>query len=356
MDIKEMKRFLVRDTRRIETLLGYFSFHSFNYPEHDHMRCALPKADNSSSVLINLDENLYGIVFSRGNFKSDIFGIIAEFANRDIKDVFSVTRVLFNLPGYKSQNTRIDILKDIRMYQNNKKKNKYIENKKYNKNDVLSKYIRLPHASIIEEGIAPKVCKLYELAYDPQSNRMVFPHTDWKDHDSIVGLQARTTIDHDTAKLLGIPKYLNLINGYKKEYNLYGYSVNKEAINENEMIILFEGEKSVLKLATFNYSNPSPCVAVGGHFLSLEQIKFIANNTPFNTEVVFAFDNDVMKDKVEFIQLESMMKKMNMFRKTSYIKDKYNLLSEKDSPVDKGLDVWNYLLSDRITYRERDYE
>lgn len=342
-----MKKFLSQDRSRVEKLLAYFGFSSFNYPTDDELRCALPDGDNPTSVAIYMNEHLNSVVFSRGSFKGDVFSIIEKFAKRDFKDILAITRTMFNMPGYKSSTKRYDIVGDLRQYR----KHKGRDNKENTLYELtrLNNYVMLPHASIIEEGISPKVCRDFKICYDPYGDRVVFPHFDWNNPDKIVGLQARTTMDSETAKLLGVRKYTNYIKGYKKEFNLYGFSNNRDCIEESKMMILFEGEKSVLKLNTFN-GGSSPAVAVGGSFLSREQIKFIGSHTSLDTEIVFAFDNDLMTDKDKMEILLDAVRPLTMIRKVSYIKDPFNgkLLSGKDSPVDKGMKIWKVLFDYRV--------
>ena len=52
----------------------------------------------------------------------------------------------------------------------------------------------------------------------------------------------------------------------------------------------------------------------------------------------------------KYIRAEA--KKLMPFKKVSYIYDTYNLLGEKDSPIDKGYKVWKYLLKWRKQFSE----
>jgi len=57
-----------------------------------------------------------------------------------------------------------------------------------------------------------------------------------------------------------------------------------------------------------------------------------------------------MTNEVERKKAMEMMKKMALFRKVSYMEDPFpnnKLLKEKDSPVDRGYRVYNYLFASR---------
>lgn len=348
IDIKAIKKYLLDDTSRIEELLEYFEFHGFNYTS-DSLRCAVPDGDNTSSVAIYLTEYLSGVVFTRGSFTGDVFQIICHVTSRSLSDVLMVTRSLFGISsnGYKGKVKSIDILKDMKKYRKGKQLDS--ENELYDES-VLRNLVMLPHEEIINEGIVPSVCNQFNVCYDPRDDRVIFPHYSWEFPDKIVGLQGRKVgMSNEDAKLLGIPKYINKIKGYKKLENLFGWNQAIENVRREKQIILFEGEKSVLKEFTAK-RGVGISVALGGHIISDTHIKIIAQNTPLDTEVVLAFDRDVLDDPEEFKIMMGQAKKLNMFRKVSYIQDDFpvgRLLNEKDSPIDNGHRIFNYLFESR---------
>lgn len=353
LDIKDMKKILSEDTSKIEKLLEYFGFHSFNY--HDgNLRCALPDGDNITSVSIYLDETLYGVIYTRGSFKGDIFHIIHEATGRTLKDILKITSALFGfsrgltLSSYVSHNEVVGaIMADIPLAK--KKVYEEKENELYPE-DKLNNYIRAVHVDLIQEGISPTVAKRFGISYDPQNNRILFPHFDWYDTDKIAGIQGRIIgLSSEECDLLGVPKYWNYIKGYFKTRNLYGWGQAKEEVMKRNQLIIFEAEKSVLKHFTF-CKGKGFSVALGSHELSKEQIKFIVNNTNPDCEIIFGFDKDIMTNEVERKKAMEMMKKMALFRKVSYMEDPFpnnKLLKEKDSPVDRGYRVYNYLFASR---------
>lgn len=160
-----------------------------------------------------------------------------------------------------------------------------------------------------------------------------FPHRHWSSGE-ILGIFGRTTVE--IYEILGIPKYFGVI-GYPKSMNLYGLYENYEEIIKSNAVIIVEGEKSVLKLKSMNYGN---AVALGGHEMSLEQIKILIS---LNVDIIFALDKDLDKQ----ISID-MCNEFKGIRNTFYIDDKYDILGEKDAPVDKGLKVWNYLYKNKV--------
>ena len=137
-------------------------------------------------------------------------------------------------------------------------------------------------------------------------------------------------------EILGIPKYFGVI-GYPKSMNLYGLYENYEEIQRRGKVVILEGEKSTLKLRSMGYPIG---VALGGHEISREQIKILIG---LNVDIIFALDKDIDKQ----VSID-MCKEFKGIRNAYYIDDKYDILGEKDAPVDKGLKVWQYLYKNKV--------
>lgn len=296
--------------------------------------------------MIKIDDDLYTSMFSIG-YSGDLFGAIQKVQHTSFADTMVFVH---NVLGLATNDKRliniIDPLSQLINLSVNESKNKVEENKKYTEAE-LGTFIPVPHKSLIEEGVSPKVAKQFNVCFDPKMERIIFPHYDWVETNKIVGIKGRTIQSKQEMEITGTPKYWNYIRGYKKTMNMYGYNVARDYIPKHSKIILFEGEKSVLKEFTFN-KGEGCSVALGGHTVSKEQVNFILRHVPLDCEVVLAFDKDVMtksEEGIDFIAGEA--KKFRPFREVSYIYDKYNLLGEKDSPVDKGYKVWSYLMKYR---------
>lgn len=352
MDAKAVKKYLSEEPERIIRSLEYFGFHSFNtFPER--VTCALPDGDNDTSVNIYYDsEYLNGIVFTRNSFKSDLFGIIEEFTKYSFKEIINNIKAIFGLSGGKHTKDYSKDILDIGNYNYylSLKRNQSlhdIENDKYDLS-ILSSYAPYPHLELIQEGISGAVAKQFVIHTDMQDERMLFPHFDWNEHDKIVGIQGRKlAMDTYTARELGIPKYINYIKGYRKEANLYGWAQNHQNIIDKKEMIIFEGEKSVLKDSTFKRGIGNS-VAVGNHYLSPQQIRFIARNTPDDTEIIIAFDKDIYTDSEKRAKLVENIQPLTLIRKVTCLENLNKLLDDKDAPVDKGMKKYGILYDYRM--------
>lgn len=357
MQASELKEYLYEDIDRIFKTLEHFGFHDVWQNTSEEVRCALPGRENNTSVSVKIQPQLFATSYSDdANYRGDIFGLIETVADKKFKDIMWEIHNLFGIPMVYKEGKSVDLLKDLRKYKRGYKDSER-ENVKYTPS-VLKNYIHKPHKTLIEEAISPKIVDMFDVCFDPERSRIVFPHYDWEETDKIVGLQGRTTMSSEVAKELNVPKYWNYIP-YIKGINLYGWHLAKDNIKEKKMMIIFEGEKSTLKHFT-QERGKGFSVSLGGHEITKEQIKFIINNTSEDVEIVIAFDKDIMLKQGEVDkqnlennenklgELEETCRLFSKYRKTSYIYDKFNLLEGKDSPIDRGVKIFSYLLKYRI--------
>ena len=138
-------------------------------------------------------------------------------------------------------------------------------------------------------------------------------------------------------KLLGIPKYKYLGKIGTNDF-FVGWKENKDCIINNGKVILFEGIKSVMKAWDWGYRN---CLACETAALNDEQVKFLIKNRV--KDVTIAFDSD--KKRGEIAEKTKLLKRFtNLFM--TY--DLNGLLGEKDSPADRGREVFEKLLEERV--------
>lgn len=354
MNAQQFKEYLSEDIERIETLLDAVGCHQI-WRAGSEVRSAPPNGSNHTAVSVNVD-TLFVKYYREGEtFYGDIFQLMGLFRNEGFKESFKFALGLFGLSGKFVKDNRIDPIARLKAIRKQTKiitDIKELEIPKFGY-EALSDFVLLPHMQLFYEGITPQTQEIFKVGYDYKQDRIVFPHFSFDDINSVVGITGRTLRSSEEMKQFKIPKYYNYIKGYKKMYNLYGFSHNIEFIIKDGLLVIFEAEKSVQKESSMT-RNQGHGVSTGGHELSEIQVSIILQNTPPDTEIVIAYDKDVMTMKHEKTGepigeqfLIDTCKKISRFRKTGYIWDTYNILGEKDSPVDKGVKVWNYLLKYR---------
>lgn len=340
MNAEQLKAYLVEDVERIEKLLEKVGCHRL-WRSGDEIRSAPPEGNNHTAVSVNMDTLFCRYYREKETFRGDIFQLIGLFRNEEFGESFRFTRNLFGLSGkFTKKQEKHD---PLQVFKNIRKRNRVIEDireleiPKFGR-EAISDFIMLPHMKLFHEGITTQTQEIFKICYDPITDRIIFPHFAYDDINAIVGITGRTLKSAEEMKELLIPKYWNFIKNYKKSWNLYGFSHSLPYIIENNMIIIFEAEKSVLKHWSQTRNNGFS-VAVGGHEISPVQLQIIMQNTPSEVEIVIAFDKDV--DEEHVIKTGNMFKK---YRKTSYIWDSHNILEDKDAPIDRGVKVFNHLL------------
>lgn len=210
------------------------------------------------------------------------------------------------------------------------------------KEEAINDYVPLLYIDWLREGVMPWAAKKFGLAYSYKYHRVVIPIRYWLD-GTLVGFNQRTTVEN--YEELGIRKYF-LTASYRKSLNLYGLWENREEIEDKKTVVICESEKSVLK----RYSrNDGTCVALQGKRLSDEQRRIIIGLNV--NEVIIALDNDVPIEEVRHI-----CEQFYHIRNVSYVKDRWNLLGDKDAPADAENKVYNFLIKHRVKYDESEHQ
>lgn len=210
------------------------------------------------------------------------------------------------------------------------------------KEEAINDYVPLLYIDWLREGVMPWAAKKFGLAYSYKYHRIVIPIRYWLD-GTLVGFNQRTTVEN--YEELGIRKYF-LTASYRKSLNLYGLWENREEIEDKKTVVICESEKSVLK----RYSrNDGTCVALQGKKLSDEQRRIIIGLNV--NEVIIALDNDVPIEEVRHI-----CEQFYHIRNVSYVKDRWNLLGDKDAPADAENKVYNFLIKHRVKYDESEHQ
>lgn len=182
-----------------------------------------------------------------------------------------------------------------------------------------------------DEGISLETMKAFDVMYDPFSNCIVYPIRN-KD-GVIVNIGGRTL--YPDFKERGIRKYTYFKKWGGQMDIVYGLYENMKYIEEKHEVIVFEGMKSVLLAREYGYKN---AVAILTSHLNAGQMKILAR---LGCNVVFALDKDVD------VKADRRINALSRYVNVRVIRDKINLLDDKDSPVDKGADVFLKLYSSR---------
>ena len=141
------------------------------------------------------------------------------------------------------------------------------------------------------------------------------------------------------------PKYMPICSGSLGDYsfstglNLYGLYENQDIIRKRQSCYLFEGEKSVLKCASwYNYF---PCAACYSHNIGHKQIDLLMQLRVNDVTLCFDYDGGNEQDLYQNLCNKVNNRGINC----TYLYDDYEFhLDKHDAPVDKGQAVFEALL------------
>ena len=105
------------------------------------------------------------------------------------------------------------------------------------------------------------------------------------------------------------------------------------------------------------YGEDNNSVAVCGSNFTNVQLKLLLKNCDIN-EIVIAFDKeynrlDSARAQKYFNKLYKICTSYNTYYNFSFIYDIEGLLNEKDSPIDKGKEIFEHLMKGRIMVKNR---
>lgn len=302
----------------------------------------LPDGDNERSVQVKNTESLNSHIRSKG-VKGSIFDIVSFIiydADTEEKRNDCLSKSKFWLcqklgyqeyidDFYRETSDKVDEKPKYNKWLNNLCCNKKTttENEVVSQNE-LDRYGNIPYKNWIDQGLSFHTQKYFQIGIDVKSDRITFPvHNRSGD---LIGVKARY-VGNDQ-EIEGRYKYLYLIP-CNKSIEFFNFHRAKPYIISQKEVIIVEGAKTCMYLHQWGYRN---AISIEGDTLSDEQI-YLLKDLGIGIKYIFAWDKD--KD-VQFVYNE-IHKLKGRLRFSVYDKD--NLLNDKDSPCDKGKNVWDKL-------------
>ena len=223
--------------------------------------------------------------------------------------------------------------------------------KKYNPNILYNLNYEVNIRPWLKEGISNDIIKANGIGYYPGGDQITIPHFDQEGR--FIGLRGRTVVKDDAeryGKYRPI-KINSIIYRHPLGMNLYNLNHSQNNIKTIKKAIIFEGEKSCLLYQSYFGMENDISVACCGSSVSAYQMNLLLELGV--DEIIIAFDRQFEKvGDNEFERLTKKLIKMNDKYKTivtlSFIFDKHLYTGYKDSPVDKGKDIFLKLFNERI--------
>ena len=222
---------------------------------------------------------------------------------------------------------------------------KEVQLPEYSKN-VLDCFVKHYPPEWLNDGISEKAMDEFDISYSISQNKIIIPHYDIDYR--LVGIRGRALNEWE---IENIGKYapIRIENTWYKHplsMNLYGLNLTEFMIRETGICFLFESEKSVLQMESF--SIPNCAAAVCGSNFNKYQLNILMKHC-HPTEIVLCFDKEELpgEDKY-FNKLWNICQKYKNYCNFSFIYDREGLLDLKDSPTDRGEEVFMKLLDKRV--------
>ena len=211
--------------------------------------------------------------------------------------------------------------------------------------NVLESFVKQYPIEWLEDNISAGAMDKYNIRYSISQNKIIIPHYDI--NNRLVGIRGRALNESEIAYAKYAPvKIEDIVYKHKLSLNLYGLNHNWENIKELGICYIAESEKAVLQSELFGEKNCT--VAICGSSLNIYQIKLLMQHCQ-PKEIVLCLDKEELpgEDKY-FYKLWDMYSKYKLYTNMSFIYDRENLLNLKDSPFDRGRNIFNKLLEKRV--------
>lgn len=276
----------------------------------------------------------------------DIFGLIKRYCRTRNLDstVYKELIKSFTLKAKFIQGNIFDSENYVSIADKYKKKT--IPKLKTLSNSVLSPFIKYYTQEWLNEGITKQTMDKFNILYYIPQNKIIIPH--YNIDNELIGVRARALNPEDIEKGKYRPITIQDITyAHPLSLNLYGLNINKNNIKKKQCAIVFEGEKSVLLMDNY-YSESIAVASCGSNFHKAQLDLLLKCNV---SEIIIAYDKENIKKnetEVYFNKLANMCGKYKNYCNFSFILDRENLLQDKDSPIDQGKEVFQYLLSKRV--------
>ena len=278
--------------------------------------------------IFKLLKNYYEVRGIEYDWVTDIYNVIM--------DCSSFNPLGFATPKYKSLREKYGA------------ERKVIQLPEYNKG-ALDTFIRRYPPEWLNDGISRAAMDKFDIRYSISQNKIIIPHLDIDGR--LVGIRGRALNEWE---IENVGKYMpvkleQLWYKHPLSMNLYGLYENKSIIKKHKIVYVFESEKSVLQFESFNM--PHCAVAVCGSQFNKYQLNILLKHCAPN-EIVVCFDKEENEGETKYFdKLYALCKKYNQYCQFSFIYDRLGLLGMKESPSDRGEEVFKQLLAKRVRVR-----
>lgn len=205
-------------------------------------------------------------------------------------------------------------------------------------------YDEIGLSSWLEEGITEHAMKKFQIGYHSYLNGITIPAFD--NQGFFVGARIRFLNPESNIKYMPLRHRNELLNFPTGKF-LYGFSQNRDSIQRIKQVVIFEGEKSVLKFEDF-FDRMNFSVATFGKRITFDHLNALVSAGI--KEAIIAYDKDYRTNaefNQKFEEYSKIGSQLKGLMNVSIIMDPQNLLDFQDSPADKGKEIFEQLYNSR---------
>ena len=211
---------------------------------------------------------------------------------------------------------------------------------------IMEAFVKYYPVEWLNDGITKEAMDKFGIRYSISRNKIIIPH--YNVDGELIGIRGRA-LDPVEAEEFGKYTPLKIEDkwySHPLSLILYGLDKTKENVKKTGTLFLFEAEKSVLQMESFDM--PNCAAATCGNKLNKFQID-LAMRTCAPRNIVICYDNEEEKGQEKYFnELYRMCKKYSNYANMSFIYDRKGLSKLKDSPSDNGQEVFEELLKGRV--------
>lgn len=335
--IEDIKKMLLDNPKDIVAILENYGFCNVKLTTKE-ITCAFYDGGSAKSIHIKLvdNTNLFVNDYAR-DIHTDLINYIIKSRDIEFKEVITFIKNLLGITNtYYSSDTKTGVFggfyNKIRKKRNTEHYNETLDE------NILNRYVESVSLRFIRDDISAATQRFFNVRYDIESQRVVFPIYDWQ--GNIIGIKGRANWDVNIDE----PKYLYLVP-CNMLGTIYGYWQNYKHMIDDTVVVV-ESEKSVMQAYEYGYRN---IVALGRNSISAQQCRLIMSLNP--QKVIFANDEGldlkITKKNIKTLQLFTRMKDTQIqywdYRKSSCVG-----IGSHDSVTDNGKEVMEYILENEI--------
>jgi DNA primase len=304
-------------------------------------------SNNKRSVQVKLNDSMSCSIRNKPDFKGDIFNLVS-YIHRDKRgeelqsDLFNAKEFICELfgwkdflKGHKKGETRIDYTAPLKALAKSRRNRIEIKPNPVLPEETMNQFYiynrPLPYDGWIKEGISYDTQVMYGVGFDLDSKRIVFPLRNR--FGKLVGVKGRILRNEDDPER----KYLYIYR-CNNRYEWFNFHFAHPYILSEKKVYILEAEKSCMKAFEYGVYNT---LSIGASEISPEQAQMI-KQLGLDIEIILCYDKGIEIDEIKRVA------KLFKGRNVTAMYDTQNILEDHDSPIDQGIDNWNYLVENCV--------